>query len=65
MYRHFKGGRYEVIGVAKHADTEEELVVYRPLYGERVLTVRPKSRFLEYVEVGGERIPRFRFIGSS
>ena len=64
-YRHYKGGEYEVVGVATHSETEESLVVYRPLYGERGLWVRPLSMFIETVEHDGEVIPRFAFIGAS
>lgn len=62
-YRHFKGGEYEVIGLAKHSETGEELVVYRALYGEHGLWVRPAAMFVGTVEVNGERVPRFEFIG--
>jgi hypothetical protein len=58
-YRHFKGGLYEVLGVARHTETEEEFVVYRALYGEQGLWVRPKSMFLEKVMVGGREVLRF------
>ncbi|MBI2144920.1 DUF1653 domain-containing protein [Candidatus Woesearchaeota archaeon] len=61
-YRHYKGNEYEVIGTAKHSETLEELVVYRALYGERALWVRPKAIFLETVEANGRRIPRFELI---
>lgn len=61
-YRHYKGNDYEVIGVAKHSEDESELVVYRPLYGERGLWVRPLSMFIESVEVGGKSKPRFKYI---
>jgi hypothetical protein len=60
QYRHFKGGLYEVLGVATHSETGEALVVYRPLYGEGALWVRPLVMFLEGVEHGGQRVPRFR-----
>lgn len=62
-YRHYKGNEYEVIGVARHSETEEELVVYRPLYGERGLWVRPRAMFLETVEVEGKIVPRFERLG--
>jgi hypothetical protein len=62
-YRHFKGKEYEVIGVAKHSETQEELVVYRALYGEHQLWVRPLSMFEETVVVDGIKKPRFEFIG--
>ena len=62
-YRHFKGGEYEVLGVARHSETEELLVVYRPLYGERRLWVRPLAMFTEAVEHEGVRQPRFTCVG--
>ena len=61
-YRHFKGNEYIVIGVAKHSETLEEMVVYRQDYGERGLWVRPKEMFLETVEVDGRQVPRFQFV---
>ncbi|MEM5498831.1 DUF1653 domain-containing protein [Paraglaciecola mesophila] len=63
-YRHYKGNDYEVIGVAKHSEDESELVVYRPMYGERGLWVRPLSMFKETVKVNGQTVPRFRLIES-
>lgn len=61
-YRHYKGNDYEVISVAKHSETEEEVVVYRALYGERGLWVRPLVMFLETVVVDGRPQPRFQFV---
>lgn len=61
-YRHYKGKDYQVMGVARHSETLEELVVYRPLYGDRGLWVRPLQMFTETVEVDGEVMPRFRWI---
>lgn len=61
-YRHYKGKDYQVIGVARHSETEEQLVVYRTLYGEQDLWVRPLSMFTEQVEVDGVAYPRFTFI---
>ena len=58
-YRHYKGGEYEVFGVAKNAETEEEMVVYRALYGEREFWVRPLNIFSGEVEVDGIKKPRF------
>jgi len=58
-YRHFKGGEYEVIGTARHSETLEELVVYRALYGEGGLWVRPAAMWNEIVEREGRRFPRF------
>ena len=62
-YRHFKGKEYEVIGVAKHSESLEEMVVYRALYGEGGLWVRPASMWNEEVEKDGARYKRFTFIG--
>ena len=62
-YRHYKGNEYIVIGVARHSETDEELVVYRPDYGEQGLWVRPKEMFLETVEVDGKQVLRFQFLG--
>jgi hypothetical protein len=59
-YRHYKGRDYEVLGVARHSETDERLVVYRPLYGERGLWVRPAAMFVEAVQVDGREVPRFR-----
>ncbi|MFG0333539.1 MAG: DUF1653 domain-containing protein [Maioricimonas sp. JB049] len=61
-YRHYKGKDYIVIGVARHSETEEELVVYRTDYGDRSLWVRPRAMFEESVEVEGRSVPRFRFV---
>lgn len=61
-YRHYKGGEYTVIGVARHSETEELLVIYRPDYGERELWVRPQAMFTESVETQKGREPRFALI---
>ena len=61
-YRHYKGKDYQVIGLARHSETEEALVVYRSLYGDFDLWVRPLAMFNEQVEVDGEAYPRFTFI---
>jgi len=58
-YRHFKGNEYEVIALATDSESLEKMVVYRALYGERGLWVRPLSMFLEYIEINGIRVPRF------
>ena len=62
-YRHYKGGEYEIIGIAKHSDTMEELVVYRSLYGESQVWARPLIEFMGEVEVDGKITPRFVFLG--
>ena len=62
-YRHFKGMEYEVLFTAKHSETEEELVVYRALYGDFGYWVRPASMWMETVESDGKVVPRFSYIG--
>ena len=62
-YRHFKGKEYEVLGVARHSETEEELVVYRALYGDFGLWVPPVSMWNETVERDGKTFRRFTYIG--
>ena len=62
-YRHFKGMEYEVLFVAKHSETLEDMVVYRALYGEGTVWVRPAAMFLETVEREGKTLPRFTYIG--
>ena len=59
-YRHYKGKEYEVLGVARHSETEEEYVVYRQLYGAGGLWIRPLGMFLESVTIGETVVPRFR-----
>ena len=63
-YQHYKGGQYTVLGVARHSETHEELVVYRQEYGDHGLWVRPKKMFLETVAVDGKEVPRFRYLGN-
>ncbi len=62
IYRHFKGNEYEVIGTAMHTETREELVVYRALYGERQMWVRPLKMFQENIDKDGYKGPRFLWI---
>lgn len=62
-YRHFKGGEYQVIGLAKHSETGEPMVVYRALYGEGGLWVRPEAMFLDTMERDGKNYKRFEYIG--
>ena len=58
-YRHYKGGEYEVVAIVRHSETLEPLVLYRALYGERGLWVRPHAMFVETVVLDGRRVPRF------
>ena len=67
-YEHFKGKSYEVVGVARHSETLEELVVYKALYdhkefGKNSLWVRPKKMFFENVTIEGKEVPRFKYLG--
>lgn len=62
-YRHFKGNEYEVIGLARHSETQEETVVYRALYGDFGLWVRPARMWNETVERDGKTFRRFTYIG--
>jgi hypothetical protein len=64
-YRHFKGNEYEVLGVARDSESEQEYVVYRALYGERGLWIRPLSMFTEEIERDGRKQPRFTFVADS
>lgn len=64
-YRHYKGQEYRVIGVAINSETMEELVIYRALYGRRLIWARPLKMFLENISLGSKIIPRFTFIGVS
>jgi hypothetical protein len=60
LYRHYKGGEYDVVGTVRHSETLEPMTLYRALYGERGLWVRPAAMFLETVEIDGIVQPRFR-----
>jgi hypothetical protein len=62
IYRHYKGNLYQVIGVATHSESLEQQVVYRPLYGERGLWVRPLDMFNGFVLLDGEEVKRFQFV---
>lgn len=62
-YRHYKGLMYEVLGTARHSETLEPLTLYRALYGERGLWVRPAAMFQEEVVIDGVRQPRFAWVG--
>jgi len=63
-YKHYKGKEYEVVGQARHSETLEDLVVYRALYGDFDLWVRPLKMFNEEVEVEGKKVLRFEYIGA-
>ena len=63
IYRHYKGNRYRVLGVAKHSETLEEMVVYQALYGEYGYWVRPLAMFEEFVHLEGQTVRRFDYIG--
>ena len=62
IYRHYKNKDYKVICEATHSETQEQLVVYQCLYGDYSIWVRPKTMFMEEVEVDGKQIPRFKFV---
>ena len=61
-YQHYKGNFYDVIDFAKHSESLEDLVVYRALYGEKKLWVRPLEMYFEDVEIDGKKVPRFKLI---
>ncbi|MGE4214871.1 MAG: DUF1653 domain-containing protein [Anaerotignaceae bacterium] len=63
MYRHFKGNEYCVLHVAKNSETLEEMVVYRAMYGQADVWVRPLSMWNEEIEHDGKRVKRFTYIG--
>ena len=65
IYRHYKGNHYQIIGIARHSETLEELVVYKALYQSegQNLWVRPLSMFIEIIEFNGNKTPRFEYIG--
>ena len=62
VYRHYKGNLYQVLDIVSHSETEEKLVLYKALYGDFGLWVRPLTMFCEAVEVAGESLPRFELI---
>ncbi len=63
-YRHYKGKEYKVIGIAKHSESLEELVVYKALYDDGQLWARPAKMFLEEVEKDGKKVPRFEYLSN-
>jgi hypothetical protein len=64
-YRHYKGGEYQLVAVARHSESHEPLVVYRPLYGEGGWWVRPYAMFFEQVLIDGRPQPRFAFVAEA
>ncbi|MEQ8407379.1 MAG: DUF1653 domain-containing protein [Gammaproteobacteria bacterium] len=64
-YRHFKGNLYELVDVVHHSETQEPMVLYRALYGEHGLWVRPLEMFFETIERDGATLERFQYIGDS
>jgi hypothetical protein len=65
VYLHYKNLRYQVLGCVRHSETLEPLVLYRALYGEGGLWVRPYGMFCESIVVDGQSVPRFRFVGDT
>lgn len=64
-YRHFKGNEYLVLGMARHSETLEEMVVYKALYGDGAVWIRPVSIWQEPAVAGGKEVERFRWIGEA
>ena len=64
IYQHYKGNYYEVLGVAQHTETNEELVLYKTVKGDSKIWARPKSMFLEKIVLSGREVPRFRYLGT-
>lgn len=62
IYEHYKGNRYEVLGVGRHSETHEEMVVYRALYGSQDIWIRPLSLFVDAVSWEGQTLPRFKMV---
>lgn len=62
IYQHYKGNKYELLYIARHSETLEDMVVYKALYGDGDIWVRPASMWDETVEVNGEKVLRFKFI---
>ena len=63
IYEHYKGNRYRVIDIARHSETDELLVLYRTMYGDENLWVRPFAMFFEKIAIDGYLVPRFKFVG--
>lgn len=62
VYSHYKGNQYEVVGFAKHSETLEDMVIYKALYGERKMWVRPLSMWDNQIEVDGKTVKRFEYL---
>ncbi|TDG15208.1 DUF1653 domain-containing protein [Seongchinamella unica] len=62
IYRHYKGPEYHLLEIATHSETEELMAVYRPLYGDQALWVRPLAMWQETVEIDGKTLPRFQYL---
>lgn len=65
IYEHFKGNRYHVLGIAHNSETREDMVVYRALYGEAEVWVRPLWMFTETIERDGKKLQRFSYTGET
>ncbi|MBQ4160213.1 MAG: DUF1653 domain-containing protein [Clostridia bacterium] len=65
IYKHYKGNYYQYIGLAKHSETCEDMVIYRALYGDCAFWVRPLSMWDEEVMVDGKAVPRFQYVGDT
>jgi hypothetical protein len=65
IYEHYKGNCYEVIDTVRHSETEELMVLYRALYGDEGLWVRPYTMFFETITIDSKEVPRFKYIGKS
>lgn len=63
VYEHFKGKRYELLDVGKDSESLEEVVIYKALYGDGQIWIRPLKMFLGKVELNGKKVPRFKFVG--
>jgi len=63
IYKHYKGNLYEVLATARHSETEEWMVIYRILYGDGSQWVRPFDMFTETIELKGEKVKRFEYMG--
>ncbi len=65
LYKHYKGNLYQVLGISRHSETLEEMIIYQALYGDYALWVRPKALFMDKVLVDATLVPRFEFIANT